>query len=340
MQLTDAYWDAINNPARRWFLYDCPVRPELTVHQARMYREDPLLRDRSKPRKPARVSAESFVQNTITHASYNVIKNAIHDAIINRTNGGLGIERNPDNDVEEAAPIIFQEVELVVNPVNNYEAEDDEALNLLHHDLQLRYSSCYFIYKEEVYIAMSFFIDNHKIKVEAYWIKKGLTDKRVILDYSESLLFTLPKLGYINFNSSAIFAERNYNISNGYKYKRGFNDASCTFYSISDRELKACNINTGLGSPINTRKIVEGIFNKDYPSYDEALEQILSFSKLSCAFSSTLCIKLESLYNKFTLLKNTWTIAEYNHSTNSWQMLTNTFNEELIKLNIPFKEAE
>ena len=159
--------------------------------------------------------------------------------------------------------------------------------------------------------------------------------QRITVEYSDDLIFTPPKLGYINYGISAVFAERNHNVSNSYKYKRGFHDASCTFYNISDRELKSCGIDQGLGNPISTRKLVEDIFNKEYPSYDEALEKVLSFSKLSCAFSSTLCIKLESLYNKFTLLKNTWTIAEYDTSTNSWQMLTNTFNEELSKLNIP-----
>lgn len=335
MQLTNTFWRAISNPSRRWFLYDCPIRPTLTPEQQEDVRNDPLLRDMDKPRRPVNVSSLNFVSGTVTTADINLIKQVI---------ANFRPTRAIDNPIFTYRPIEFNVDTAEPIPTGDEDRIDDrldpagidiDALNLLHHDLQLRYASCYFIYKGNVYILSSFFIDRDKVKAEAILIKDGIAEKRITVEYSDDLIFTPPKLGYINYGASAIFAERNHNVSNSYRYKRGFHDASCAFYNISDRELKSCGIDQGLGNPISTRKLVENIFNKEYPSYDEALEKVLSFSKLSCAFSSTLCIKLESLYNKFTLLKNTWTIAEYDTSTNSWQMLTNTFNEELSKLNIP-----
>lgn len=336
MQLTNHFWRAIGNPARRWFLYDCPIRLTLTPEQQEGVRNDPLLRDMDKPRRPVNVSNHSFVAGTVTAADIGLIKQTIANfrptTFVYRP---LFTDRPIEHTVNTAEPIpIRDEVRINEDRVEPADVDID-ALNLLHHDLQLRYASCYFIYKGSTYILSSFFIDRDKIKAEAILIKDGVAEKRITVEYSDDLIFTPPKLGYINYGVSSVFAERNHNVSSSYKYKRGFHDASCAFYNISDREVKSCGIDQGLGNPISTRRLVENIFNKEYPSYDEALEKVLSFSKLSCAFSSTLCIKLESLYNKFTLLKNTWTIAEYDTSTNSWQMLTNTFNEELSKLNIP-----
>lgn len=333
MRLTEQAFRRFTNPEKRWLIFDCPERVYWSPLQAAFINENQdLLRDPNRPRRKPIFRNDDF-----------------------------DVARDTGADVRRAPvppPPLFRDLNFttarnildeVVMP-NPHEGDredrprvDEEELRILHHDLELRYANCYFIRNGSVGYAASFFIDKSKIHLEYYEVVSGRLSTRKLEKYDESFDFTLPRIGYVNCNQFSLFAERNYRRDNSYKYKRGFNDHSCHFYSVSDREIRATSTpydeSPSNGSPSLTKKVVSAIYLQQYPSYEEALESVLSFNKLSCAFSSTLCIKLDSLYNKFVLLKNTWSIAEFDVKTGTWDLLTNTFNEELVKLNIPFKEV-
>ena len=177
MQLTNTFWRTMGNPSRRWFLYDCPIRPTLTPEQQDDFRSDPLLRDMDKPRRPVNVSGFSFVAGTVTTADINLIRQAIANFRPARAvDDPLFPHRPIDFNVNTAEPVPIRDEERVNDDRLEPAGVDADALNLLHHDLQLRYASCYFIYKGNVYILSSFFVDRDKIKAEALLIKDGVAE--------------------------------------------------------------------------------------------------------------------------------------------------------------------
>lgn len=200
---------------------------------------------------------------------------------------------------------------------------------------ELRYSGTYAIYKEEAVYVHNMMNDG---SIKIYSLKDGHTDKASAVKESE-LTYIIPKLGYVNIENYAILLERE-TIRRGDKYKKSFHYDSYKLTAISEPELIAIKQNYKIdmhkyGRDIITNYIVPSLFFRSFPTYQEALDEVTSFKKLSCAFSSTLCIKLDKSYNKFVLLKNKWIIATLEKDT--WKVLNNSFNEELDRFNIKYE---
>lgn len=324
MRLTDRLFNSLSNTEIRWLIFENVELVEWTPHQRQSLETGrALLQDANRARR-----RPAFLDTVPVDNIYDLL----------RTRG----ENNRWFVTPPLTNFVFDENIAIAEPAAPpvQPRVDEEELRILHHDLELRYAHCYFIKDDFIGFAIGFYIEDNKIRLEYYKVVDGNLTKRTIAIYNDSFRFTLPNIGYINCEKFSLFSERSYRRDNGYKYKRGFTDYSCIYYSVSDREIRATEIpyseNPDIGSSL-TKKVVSNIFLQKYPSYEEALESVLSFNRLSCAFSSTLCIKLDSLYNKFVLLKNTWAIAELNVKTGTWNILNSSFNEELTKLNIPFE---
>lgn len=324
MRLTDRLFNSLSNTEIRWLIFENVDLIEWTPHQRdRIERSIELLQDANRNRR-----RPAFLDTVPVDNVYDL-----------RRARGEDIRQFAINPF---ATFTFDENIAIAPPAAPpvQPRVDEEELRVLHHDLELRYAHCYFIKDDFIGFATGFYIEDNKIRLEYYKVVNGNLTERTTTIYNDSFRFTLPNIGYINCEKFSLFSERSYRRDNGYKYKRGFTDYSCIYYSISDREIRATGIpyyeTPDIGASL-TKRVVSSIFLQKYPSYEEALESVLSFNKLSCAFSSTLCIKLDSLYNKFVLLKNTWAIAELNVKTGTWNILNSSFNEELTKLNIPFE---
>lgn len=336
MRLTDRLFDTLTNTEIRWLVFENIPIIAWTTHQRRRIEEErALLQDANRPRRRPR-----FLDRPLIDGIYDLqVAGDIRRFATANTDW-----MEPPRTTAVPPTFTFDEATMIAEPAAPPPVQprvDEEELRIFHHDLELRYSNCYFIKGSIIGFSTGFYIENNKIYLEYYKVVDGNLVNRTTSAYDESFQFTLPNIGYINCDKFSLFSERSYRRDNSYKYKRGFNDYSCIYYSISDREIRATELpyfeNPDIGSPSLTRKVVSNIFLQKYPSYEEALESVLSFNKLSCAFSSTLCIKLDSLYNKFVLLKNTWSIAELDVKTGAWIILNNSFNEELARLNIPFE---
>jgi hypothetical protein len=335
MRLTDRLFDNLANTEIRWLVFESMLLVAWSDHQReRLERDRDLLQDVNRPRR-----RPTFLDTFPMDDVYD-IPGARGRA------GDIRRFATANTDWMEhlrvtAVPTFDEGVEIVEPDPPVRPRVDVEELRILHHDLELRYASCYFIKDDFIGFANGFYIEDDKIRLEYYKVVNGSLTNKTTAIYNDSFQFTLPNIGYINCDKFSLFSERSYRRDNSYKYKRGFTDYSCIYYSISDREIRATEIpydeNPDISPASLTKKVVYNIFLQKYPSYEEALESVLSFNRLSCAFSSTLCIKLDSLYNKFVLLKNTWTIAELNVKTGTWIILNSSFNEELTKLNIPFE---
>jgi hypothetical protein len=210
-------------------------------------------------------------------------------------------------------------------------------------DLELKYSRCFFVKDGSIFFLYSFNYVSGRVVASIYTPSiNGLTDQRVI-PFDDSFDFTLPKLGYVNTDKYSIFLLRNHKRSSSSKYRKGLTTDIIRSTISSDREL----VSTSLPYPHSPNRmdneyiiysLASSIFNRVYPTYEEALQEVLSFNRLSCAFSTTYCIKLDSMLNKFVLLKNGWLIASWDNKKASWSIINPEFNIELSSLNIPFYE--
>ncbi len=337
MRLTDRLFNNLTNAEIRWLVFEAIPSATWSHHQREILeRERALLQDVNRPRR-----RPGFLDTAPVDGVYDLIGARLTAEAVRRFTTANTAWMEPTRNIREFP---FAEAVAIAEPAPPVRPRvDEEELRILHHDLELRYAHCYFIKDDFIGFATGFYVENNKIRLEYYKVVNGNLTNRTTALYDDSFQFTLPNIGYINCDKFSLFSERSYRRDNSYKYKRGFTDYSCIYYSISDREIRATEIpyneNPDIGSPSLTKKVVSNIFLQKYPSYEEALESVLSFNRLSCAFSSTLCIKLDSLYNKFVLLKNTWAIAELNVKTGTWIILNSSFNEELTKLNIPFEVA-
>lgn len=254
---------------------------------------------------------------------------------------------NPVNEIPlEAFTVAAQEPAPDIQAIENENQEDNPYTHDDIRDLELRYSRCLCKYKGEVYFLDSFRPGNNN-KVDCY-ILKPKEDfsfaKEKLVRFDNNFDFTLPKLGYINGDKYCIHLLRNHKRADSTRYRRGFTTSSVVMAIPSKREIELSGIQHKYNTnTIPTERIIHAlsskIFDREYPTYNEALNKVLSFEMLSCAFSTTWCIKLDSVANKFVLLKNNWLIGEYNQKKGLWDIINPAFNIELDKLGIKYNEV-
>lgn len=221
-----------------------------------------------------------------------------------------------------------------------------QNLSQLVHDLQVKYLECYVKMGDKIASIRDFTTDNNKIVVAYRLLKSnGAFSGVEYVTYHEDMFdYSLPKLGLINFKGGVVLVNRNHKKGSPSKYRKSLRSDTLSYIDLCRRERLS------LGEPDyfskdyfdtdNMFKIVgyDIMYPKMY-SYEEALESVINFERLSSAFSSSMCIRLDSYTNKIVLNKYQWSIGEWSDKDKVWLLKTNTFNKDLEKLNIPFKEV-
>lgn len=213
------------------------------------------------------------------------------------------------------------------------------------HDLEVKYLDCLGIKGNSVIKAVGFRQGNSKNIIQYRKIEpSGSVSSTIEETFDSSFNFTLPKLGMINHDDYVIYIERTHKKSSPCRYRKGLRSDSLKFFNLSSKELKSVNKTNVVDSSYfsfedSTRRLAESIFFPKKFTFKEAIDEILDFKRLSVAFTSSLAVKLDSNSNKIILQKHNWMIGEYNSKNSLFEMYINTFNHDLLKLNIPFKEA-
>jgi hypothetical protein len=230
---------------------------------------------------------------------------------------------------------------------NNSEVSDPNVDNPNNaHDLTVKYADCYGIRRGEV-IRLREFSGVSDSKTKAHYQRISSDGYKSDVDsalFDSTFDFTLPKLGFINFRDHVIQVIRQQKRSSPSRYRKGLRSDTVRFTNISSRELSFLNdedvcIRNEDSFGKLFRVLSNSIFFPEQLSYAEALEAVLNSKRLAASFSSSLAIKIDSLSNKIVLQKNSWIIGNWNSTYSRWDMADNTFNEDLISLNIRIKEA-
>ena len=217
-----------------------------------------------------------------------------------------------------------------------------------YRDLSHYYSNCFGLHEVEGEVEVIYCHDfrtedNGSVSISYRPFVNGKLSDSKRVPFSDAFSFPLPKTGYFNLDKFAIFSERSYRKDNTTKYKKGFCYNHLVYTSVSENEIHQSKLPDKYNPSEYTLqdyvfKVADIALTKKLPSFQEALNKVTSFEMLSCAFTSTLCIKLDAMYNRFVLLKNTWVIGEYDIDTKKFKMYTPIFNNELRNLNINYED--
>ena len=241
---------------------------------------------------------------------------------------GLGSTEIDQQNVEESNPNID-------NPNNA-------------HDLSVKYTDCYGIKGSAVVRVMEFSSGSNSENATSVYYRvlkpNGSSNSPTSCVFTEDFDMTLPTLGMVNFHDHVVLVQRKHKKSSPSRYRKALRADTLTYNNLSSRELDILGRDNKVRNegedPDGTLRIMShSIFFPQKYTFLEALESVISFKRLSTAFSSSMAIKLDSITNKIVLQKNSWIIGTFNPDKGLFEMVNNTFNEQLLSLNIPIKAA-
>jgi hypothetical protein len=213
------------------------------------------------------------------------------------------------------------------------------------HDLQVKYLNTYGLYgSKPAYIAD---IITRSANPSGYAISaqvfnengiKSITSKD-ISDFN----MIIPKLGFINYKNMVVHLERKHKKSSPSRYRKGLRADTLTYLNLSAYEYKEAY---SLSNPVDTynygeervlQKILAPLFFPVYPTYQEAIDSLISFKKLSCAISTTLALSLDFKTNKILLWRNKYVMGYYTPSLCKFILTTDLFKDEIKLSGVPVK---
>lgn len=240
---------------------------------------------------------------------------------------------------------------IIVDEEFEEEVENEEEVEMSQyqettHDLEVKYLDCFGVMDEtKIFLAKGFTsASNGKIDIHYSNFPNHL--EKAIYDPLR-FQFLIPEMGYINAGLACYYLERTHKKPSPARYRKGFRSELVELISISDKELINIQSILAFKTPLESSLLDRNktyffgmsLFEREYPLYSEALNDVLNYKKLSVAFNNNFCIKLDSYTNSIVLMYKQWIIGAYEATNNTWLIKTNLFIPELLKMNIPFKEV-
>jgi hypothetical protein len=213
-------------------------------------------------------------------------------------------------------------------------------------DLRVKFDGCYgklgsYVIKASTFNELT--TDTSEIVYLRY--TKGGREERRTEQFTTAFDFTLPKLGAINFKDYSLFVERLHKRSSPSRYRKGLCSDTVEVLNPNSVALELLHISTpflnfsrrfGPSEERIFRSLMYDLFFPTELSFEEAMYSVLSMSRISAAFSHSLTVSMNLSVDKFVLSKNNWVIGLYNEKSKVFEMLLDTFNEELDLLGVPF----
>jgi hypothetical protein len=215
------------------------------------------------------------------------------------------------------------------------------------HDLLVKYQDTYGLYKNKPILFKNVVAKPgslHGYEIHGYSLDiHGLFERSFTSQEMLDFNMTLPKLGFINHNSLVIYLERQHRRPSPSKYRKGLRSDSLIITNVSSSDYREVYYSrdpydTGYyGRDAVIQKILHSLFFPIFYSYEEALNSLLTFKRLSCAISSSLALSINFRTNKILLHRNQFTIGVYNSKLKGIILNTELFTDSLIKAGVIIK---
>ena len=210
------------------------------------------------------------------------------------------------------------------------------------HDLNVKYQDCYGLYGNKVIRYLESVTHSDGIYTAYREILNGSFKMTNQVLHSDLFNMTLPKIGFINYRDYVILIERRHKKSSPARYRKGLRSDAFYYTSICGNELLSVGTSDIVGTlqddDMSFKYIAEYVFKPTLFTYEEALEEVFSAKRIAAAFTSSFAIKLDFSTDKIVLHKYANIIGCYNEETSGWDMLTDTFNKDLLKMGVKINE--
>ena len=249
---------------------------------------------------------------------------------------------------ETIVPIDLGELvvnENVIDVLHDEEINQSQGNNILTispSDANTFWSGCIGILKGKIILVNEFYGPTIRVSYRPISKSGHLSESKEEIATTD-LEFPIPITGLVNHKDYVISVERNHKIGNPSRYRRGLTRDRLKIKNICVNEHNSLGIVADISNYRTDNSIyiaIHSIFNQKLFTYEGALKSILDNERLATAFNSSMCIKMDFNLNRILLLKYNWPIATYNKRYSIFETYTSTFNSELKKLNIPFREAK
>jgi hypothetical protein len=224
-----------------------------------------------------------------------------------------------DSDILEYKVFIEELISLAEAP-EPYTREYTETQD----DLIKKYSDCFARYNGYTVKILGFTRSKHAE------VARLDSDEPIITVSDLSLLdHTFPKVGYINNGMTATFVQRLHKRGSD-RYKKGIHPSTFKYTDTCVLEMSRARLS------YDRRSIMHNLLYPVFPEYNEAIESLLAYEKLSIALSSSICISISARLGRIILEKNCKIIGYYNVKKKSFITYTDLFNKDLDKLGIKY----
>lgn len=222
-------------------------------------------------------------------------------------------------------------------PIQN----SNEEPFLSSHDLQVMYTDTFGLVGNTVVKVVNI-IGNEKQSKPMEYVELYKSGNKYILDINskrsdlKDIDFTLPVLGAINTDKYVVFTTRLHKKSSPARYRKGLCFETVSFDNVSKNECKKVGLKDIIDmdrDSLHTQflNMASFIFKPLVFTFEEALNSVLSFERLSTAFSSSYSIKLDSEVDSIYILRGIYPIAEYDDEAKGFRTFIDIFNEDLLK---------
>lgn len=219
------------------------------------------------------------------------------------------------------------------------------------HDYEIRFLECFGVLDNKVIYSESFHKDTTGMKMNYRIANRTDSSEGDLLvhhceleDLSyitpiefDNTIFTLPKLGFINTSFHTVFYERYHKKSSPSRYRRGLRSDTLNIKVISESEINKIISPYSTKNPFNNSLFMDTVHDLFFPyyfTYNEALESILNYTRLSAAVTNTLAMRYNDNTNSIELLKNNWVIGDYSKKDESFKLRTNLFVDSILEAGI------
>jgi hypothetical protein len=214
------------------------------------------------------------------------------------------------------------------------------------HDLQVKYQSTYGLYKNKPALfteALSKTNTLHGYEIYGYLFNSdGSIKENFTTESMSDFNMVIPKLGFINHDNIVLLLERKHKRESPSKYRKGLRSDTLDITNLSAVEYSEaysiedpCNVYC-YGKDQVMQRILHSLFFPIFYTYEEAVELLLAFDKLSCAITSTLALKVDFKTNNIFLYRNNFQIGILT-KTKRIELRTELFTDSLIKAGVIIK---
>jgi hypothetical protein len=213
------------------------------------------------------------------------------------------------------------------------------------HDLQVKYKGTYGLHLEKPIFITDIYPNSNTpkgYKIDARYYNEDVSSTAFTSKDINEFQMIIPKLGFINHKNTTIFIERKHKKESPTRYRKGLRADNLIIAHPSSLEYKEVyGIDPYDANYYGTEqvllRVLHSLFIPETYTYQEALDELLNFKKLSCAITSTISLSLNFKTNSILLRRNQFVIGAYSPKLKGFVMSTDLFNDVLIKSGVIIK---